>query len=157
MGALGWAAKIRRSLHETWEVGTEARPPLEEQAALTRVTSAIMNDAQISRKNDPPRLHARVSESNLRSLRPLHPGDRFGQKHPLRRTPRLPIPIADRSVMARSSQCAELKCAESSSATGFLQTLPQVSLAPFGIPDISRKPGDRHFRMAKTSTKLHTG
>ena len=37
------------------------------------MTSAILNDAQISRKNDPPRLDARVSESNLRFLRPLPP------------------------------------------------------------------------------------
>jgi hypothetical protein len=50
MAELGWVAKKHRSLHETWDVGPEARRPLGEQVALTIVTSAILNDAQISRK-----------------------------------------------------------------------------------------------------------
>src|SRR5882672_10312784 len=76
--------------------------------------------------------------------------------------PRLSISITDRSVTARSSKRAEPKCAKSSSATSLSQILPQVSLAtstvgPFGIPDISRRLGDRHFRMAKTHMIFHTG
>jgi hypothetical protein len=43
---------------------------------------------------------------------PVPLGDGLGQKYPLRRTPRLPISITDRSVMARSSERAESERAQ---------------------------------------------
>jgi hypothetical protein len=142
MAELGWVAKIHRSLHETWDVGPEARRPLGEQVALTIVTSAILNYAQISRKNDPPRLDARVSESRLRSLRPLPPGWAWPETSSAPGPYGFPISITDRSVTARLSKprkASEPKCAEAFSATQRVANLATSAAGPVRHPPITAR------------------